>query len=196
VHQRRQLPSCNVCRTRWLVWCCSNRDELTQSPFCGHFTGCLSNIGWLTSWPSQSASASSNFTALYFINYFTYLVTYLLKTLYLTHSFQPWKSPVTPFITLLHSIEFTPTHLPQQPHGHLPDWTLCLDFLLVTINFVISIWLSILLIPLPLSIPQTLPSVPVIVITHLNNVCTQLWCWHSLWSVTTHELNVYHELLQ
>jgi len=31
VHQRRRLPSCNVCRTRWLVWCCSNRDELMRS---------------------------------------------------------------------------------------------------------------------------------------------------------------------
>jgi len=23
VHQRRRLPSCNVCKTCWLVWCCS-----------------------------------------------------------------------------------------------------------------------------------------------------------------------------
>jgi len=31
-------------QTRWVVWCCSNRDELMRSPFCGHFTYCPSNI--------------------------------------------------------------------------------------------------------------------------------------------------------
>jgi len=59
VHQRRRLPSCNVCRTRWLMRCSSNRDELTWSPFCGHFTGCLSNIGWLTSWPFLRSTCDS-----------------------------------------------------------------------------------------------------------------------------------------
>jgi len=51
--------SCNFCRTHWLVWCCSNRDELMRSPFCGHFTGCPSNIGWLTSWPFVRSTCDS-----------------------------------------------------------------------------------------------------------------------------------------
>jgi len=55
----RRLPSCNVWSTPWLVWCCSNRDELMRSPFCGHFTGFPSNIGWLTSWPSLRSTCDS-----------------------------------------------------------------------------------------------------------------------------------------
>jgi len=46
VHQRRRLPRCNVCRTRWLVWC-KNQFVVLQQPRRTHAEPLLWPLHWL-----------------------------------------------------------------------------------------------------------------------------------------------------